>query len=275
MMARTRGAARLALAVLLVVAPISGGAVPAAAQSFDCLIEPNASVSVAFPVEGLVETVTVDRGDLVKAGQVLATLESSVERASVQLAKTRTELESALKSNQVRMDFGVRRFVRTDDMYKKDLVPLKELDEAETAKILAEIGVLEAKENQKLAELELERARAALELRTLRSPVTGVVVERVVQPGDHTKQTPVLKLAQIDPLRVEVIVPVARLGKIAVGMRADVTPEAPVNGVYPARVTVVDRVVDAASGTFGIRLELPNPDYRLPAGLKCKVRFPR
>ena len=41
----------------------------------------------------------------------------------------------------------------------------------------------------------------------------------------------------------------------------------------PARVTVVDRVVDAASGTFGVRLELPNPDYRLPAGLKCKVRF--
>ena len=36
-----------------------------------------------------------------------------------------------------------------------------------------------------------------------------------------------------------------------------------------------DRVVDAASGTFGVRLELPNPGYRLPAGLKCKVRFPR
>ena len=53
------------------------------------------------------------------------------------------------------------------------------------------------------------------------------------------------------------------------------TPEAPVNGAYQARVKVVDQVVDAASGTFGVRLELPNPGYRLPAGLKCKVRFPR
>ena len=41
-----------------------------------------------------------------------------------------------------------------------------------------------------------------------------------------------------------------------------------------ARGQVVDRVVDAASGTFGVRLELPNPNYALPAGLKCKVRFP-
>lgn len=274
-MTASRGVARLALAVLLAVAHVATASAPATAQGFDCLIEANASVPVAFPVEGLVETVRVDRGDLVTAGQVLATLESSVEKASVLLAKARAEIESALKSNQVRVDFGVRRFERTDEMYKKNLVPLKELDEAETAKVLAELGVLEARENTKLAELELGRATAALELRTLRSPVTGVVVERSVHPGEHTKQTPILKLAQIDPLRVEVIVPVAQLGKVAVGMKAEVTPEAPVGGVYQARVTVVDRVVDAASGTFGIRLEMPNPAYRLPAGLKCKVRFLR
>ncbi len=45
------------------------------------------------------------------------------------------------------------------------------------------------------------------------------------------------------------------------------------NNVFVARVVVVDPVVDAASGTVGIRLELPNPNYRLPAGLKCKVQF--
>jgi multidrug efflux pump subunit AcrA (membrane-fusion protein) len=52
-----------------------------------------------------------------------------------------------------------------------------------------------------------------------------------------------------------------------------VSPEEPVGGEYPATVTVVDRVVDAASGTFGVRLELPNPDRALSAGLKCRVRF--
>jgi multidrug efflux pump subunit AcrA (membrane-fusion protein) len=54
---------------------------------------------------------------------------------------------------------------------------------------------------------------------------------------------------------------------------ADVSPENPVGQVYKVKVTIVDRVIDAASGTFGVRLELPNPKYRLPAGLKCKVSF--
>jgi hypothetical protein len=57
-------------------------------------------------------------------------------------------------------------------------------------------------------------------------------------------------------------------------MVADVTPEPPFTRTYRAKVKVVDRVIDAASGMFGIRLELPNPDYSLPAGLKCKVRLP-
>jgi multidrug efflux pump subunit AcrA (membrane-fusion protein) len=72
---------------------------------------------------------------------------------------------------------------------------------------------------------------------------------------------------------VEVIMPVRTLGSVKVGMQAQVKPEAPVGGVYKAKVTIVDKVVDAASGTFGVRLELPNPDYRLPPGLKCKVLF--
>ena len=46
-----------------------------------------------------------------------------------------------------------------------------------------------------------------------------------------------------------------------------------IGGVHRAEVTVVDRVVDAASGTFGVRLALPTPDYALPAGLNCRVRF--
>ena len=250
--------------------------VPAAfAADLDCLIEPHVIVSVSSSVEGLLDTVSVDRGDLVEEGQVIATLESSVEKATVALAEARATVEYAIKSNQARLDFGVRRFVRTEDLFKKDLVPLKEMDEAETSKVLAELGLLEADENGQIAKLELERAKAALALRTVRSPVTGVVVERFLHPGEFAKQAPVLKLAQIDPLRVEVIAPVALLGKVAIGMRAEVMPEAPVLGVHGARVKIVDRVVDAASGTFGVRLELPNPGYRLPAGLKCKVRFPR
>jgi len=69
------------------------------------------------------------------------------------------------------------------------------------------------------------------------------------------------------------VVGAAILGKVAVGMTAQVKPESPVTASYTGKVTVVDPVVDAASGMFGIRIEIPNPNNRLPSGLKCTVRF--
>jgi RND family efflux transporter MFP subunit len=262
--------------VRLLVGLLLTGATPAvaAAQTLPCLIHPEATVVVSSPVDGVLERVLVDRGDLVKAGQVLATLESSVERAAVAAARVRAEKQSALKSGQARVEFGDRRYHRTREMFRKELVPLKEMDEAETAKVLAEFELLEAQEDLRLAKVELERVEAALGLRTILSPLSGVVVERLLGTGELAKQAPIIRLAQIDPLRVEVIVPVTFFGRILTGMSAEVLPEAPIGGTWPAKVTVVDRVIDAASGTFGVRLALPNPAYRLPAGLKCRVQFP-
>ncbi len=83
-----------------------------------------------------------------------------------------------------------------------------------------------------------------------------------------------MELAQIDPLNAEVTLPVNLYPAIKVGMRTKVILEAPLGGQYLAEVKIIDRVVAAASGTFGVRLELPNPNNRVPAGLKCKVIFP-
>ena len=99
------------------------------------------------------------------------------------------------------------------------------------------------------------------------------VVKRILAPGEFADPPQILEIAQIDPLRVEVFAPAALLPRIAKGMRAEVLLEAPIGGTHQAEVTVVDRVIDAASGTFGVRLALPNPDYALPAGLNCRVRF--
>jgi RND family efflux transporter MFP subunit len=241
----------------------------------DCLIEPYLVVNVTAAVEGLLEKVEVERGDLVRKGQVLARLESSVERATVALARARAVMESGVQSNRVRLDYSIRKVASNEDLLKQGGISEREVDEAKAQRDLNEIAIVEARENKRLAELELERAEAALGLRTIQSPVDGVVTARLLSAMELVKEAPIVKLAQLHPLRVEVFVPVSLLGKIAVGATAQVLPEAPIGGSHPARVTVVDRVVDAASGTFGVRLELPNPDYRLPAGLKCKVRFSR
>ncbi len=127
--------------------------------------------------------------------------------------------------------------------------------------------------NDRLADLELRRSTAEIARRTIKSPIPGVVTERSLSTGEFAKQDPILKIAQLDPLRVEAFAPVSMLGAIAVGDEAQVIPQEPVKGSYAATVTVVDKVIDAASGTFGVRLALPNPDYQLSAGLKCTLHF--
>ena len=268
---RTRGI--VVAGVVIAGLVLMGSALRASGAELDCLMQPREIVTVSAPVEGVLERVTVDRGDVVQVGSVLAALESSLERNMVAVARARAEQDYNLKANQVRLDFGERRFVRTDEMFKKSLIPLKELDEAETAKILAMYGLVEASEQKRLADLDLERAQTALALRAVKSPITGVVVERLRHPGElASREHPIVKIARLDPLRVEVFVPIALFGRVTVGQRAVVVPETPLNRPLEGTVIVVDKVADAASSTFGVRLEVANPGNRVPAGLKCKVR---
>lgn len=243
------------------------------AAEMACVIKPSAEISIGTPVEGLIQTVPVERGDWVTKGQVIVTLESSLEEATVALTKAKAEAEAALKSSQVKVGFSSRKLERALDLLKTNSIAQHDVDEAQTEKALAEMSYQEASENKRLAKLELNRAMAALHLRTIRSPINGVVVDRLLSPGELARQTPVMKLAQVDPLRVEVYAPLSLLGRLKTGMRAEVRPEGKGQPVYQAKIVVVNRVVDSASGTFGVRLEMPNPNNAIAAGLACTVEF--
>jgi multidrug efflux pump subunit AcrA (membrane-fusion protein) len=103
--------------------------------------------------------------------------------------------------------------------------------------------------------------------------MNGIVMERFKSAGEYVEEKPILRIAQLDPLHVEVIVPVEYLGRIKKGMQAKVTAVVPAAATHVATVERVDIVADAASGTYGVRLNLPNPDYQLSAGLRCKADF--
>ena len=259
---------------MLMMAMVSGLGWAAEPLVLDGLIEPSLIVNVGTSVPGVLKTVDVERGDMVKKGQILARLRSGVERATMELARARSELEATINERQARVDFAVRKQERYKELYKKKVIPCEKMDEAKTDSIMALMDLEEAREELRLAELELNRSIEVFKRMSIYSPISGVVMERFLSPGEYVEDQPVLKLAQIHPLYVEVFAPVELIGAIKVGMNAEITPQNPVGQkVYKAKVTIVDRVIDAASGTFGVRLELPNPQYRLPAGLKCRVAF--
>jgi len=224
------------------------GAKPAAAAPLECLAEPSMVANVGSPIDGVLDVVAVDRGDTVRKGQVVARLQSGVEAAAVALSKARVE-------------FGKRKMERNESLYQKQLISAQEKDEMET--------------ETRLREQELRKDEELLKLRTIVSPLDGVVVERRLAAGDLVRadKAVVFRLAQIDPLNIEVIAPATMFGALKTGMTGLVSFGPMLAGTYAARVVVVDRVVDAASGTLGVRLRLPNPGNRIPAGIKCSVRF--
>lgn len=239
----------------------------------DCVVEPHMVVDLSTQIDSIVETMHVERGDIVEKDQILVTLDSGVERAAVESARARADANADIRAGQVNVAFAERREERVQSLLEDDAVSTDQFDEVETETRLARLQLDQAEEATRLAHLELHRAEETLRRHTIRSPIDGVVVQRYLSPGESVRFQPMLRLAQIDPLRVEVIVPVSAFGKISVGQRAIVQPEEPMVGNYQAKVTIVDRVADAASGTFRVALDLPNPDYSLPSGLKCMVQF--
>jgi len=255
-------------------ASIPGGPTPAGdAEAFDCLIEPEQVVDIGSPVVGLIDKIHVERADLVSEGQLLVELESGAERAAVELARARAGMNGAEQAREANVKLGLAREARAKRLSQNNVLSDDLREEAETTAELARLELKQAREDRETASLQLAQAEELLRRRSITSPISGVVVERLMAPGERVDEEPILRIAQISPLRVEVTLPATRFGKVLPGMSASVEPEIPGNQVYVASVALVDRVIDAASGTFGVRLELPNPSQDIPSGLHCRVRF--
>jgi hypothetical protein len=147
------------------------------------------------------------------------------------------------------------------------------MDQVETDTQIAKHQVQQEKENKFIAELEYRRAKASLHRRTMMSPISGVVIERFKSVGEYVEDEPVMRIAQLDPLHVEVIVPMSHWGQIKSGMQAEVQLEIPGQDKHNATVIRVDQVADAASGTYGVQLVIPNPDYKIPSSVRCNLAF--
>ena len=244
-------------------------------QDLHCVVMPSAVADVASGVGGRVKTIQVERGDVVRSGQIVAALESGVEQANLVLAKKRAELKTNIHLRQARLEFEQRKVERTDKLHTQQVVSEHIQDEVETDAILAGWQLRQAIDDQSLAKLELARAQEVLSRRSVESPIDGVVVERFKWPGEYVEDEPILRVARLDPLWIEVVAPVSLYGEVSKNMMAEVVAETENGQPREARVVVVDPMADAASGTFRVRLELPNPDHTMLAGIKCNARFPK
>jgi len=248
---------------------------PAQDDSLDCLIEPSQVVELGSSVPGLVDRLVFERNNFVNKGEIVAQLDSRVELATLDLATARAEIDTSLNLRRENAAFGLRTQKRNQQLFKESTISAQDMDKVKTETYIAQLQARQEEDNQRIAQLEAERARQALERRTIRSPISGVIVERYKSVGEYIEAEPVYRIANLDPLHVELILPVDQLNTIEPGMQAEITLDlaSDDNTRHIAVVKSVDRVADAASGTFGVLLSMPNAGLRIPSGVRCNLNL--
>lgn len=215
------------------------------AQDSGCLIEPSADLKLGVPADGVLDRVMVERGEVVRKGQLLGRLNIDLETAQARTLATK-------------LAFGERKLDRNSELKDQNLIAPQDLDEIAT--------------NQKVAEMEFAESQERIKMRNIHSPVDGVVVDVYNQVGDLIKQDKIFRVARLDPLHVEIILPASRFGQIKPGQSMRVLTELGARDLK-GEVGAVDKVIDAASSTFRVRLIVPNPDNKVPSGQRCRIRF--
>lgn len=255
---------------LPIMAMVSSGVF---ASPVACLIEPEKVAELGTSSIGIIDRILVERGDYVQKGQVVALLKSDVERASVHVATARAEAEADLKAALVSEELAQAKLKRAHELFSVGFISKDAVEQADADARVARNRVVQAREAKGIARNELELSKSQLEQRKVTSPFSGIVIDRYRAEGERIEREPVLRIAKVDPLRVEAILPATYLGQIKAGTSVPIRTEIAGLQELTAKVVLVDTVIDAASNTFRVRMLLPNQDRRVPAGLRCKADF--
>lgn len=228
-------------------------------------VEPVTLVEVGTQVSGIIDKLYVDYNDKVTAGQLIAemdkvTLESDLEEAEAQLASSKTEYE-----------YRTKEYLRTKQLYEKELVSDAEYDEA--------LYLYEtAKNTYAQRQASIVGIRRNLGYATITSPIDGVVISRAVEEGQTVAagfETPTLFTIANDLTDMQVIADVdeADIGSVKEGQRVEFTVDAYPDDVFTGDVQQVrlEATTESSVVTYEVVITAYNPDLKLKPGLTANV----
>ena len=220
------------------------------APDHGCLIEPKMVVKLGSQATGVLDRVLVDRGDPVKSGTVVATLNSTIEARNAAIAHVRAKNDTEVRLAEEAAVFADSTFNRRNTLWKGKHVSDETFEKSEMDARMRRLEVERAKVALELAKLDADRAQALLDVRTIKSPIDGVIVVRKMSPGEFVRdESQIVEIAQIDPLFVHVFLPVGVHSRIRVGMPGLVGPEQAVGGELQSSVKMKDPVSTQLAGS--------------------------
>lgn len=256
-----------AVAAALALAFVGGQCFADDIQSFT---EPYRTINLAAAESGIVIGLNVEEGDPVEKDQALADLNQEVLKAGVEIARAHRDAVSGLKSAESELKLRSERLTKLQALRLNENASEEEVNRALLEFEVAEARVLQVREQLEIKRLEYERMRLQLALRTVRSPIDGIVTQLYRDIGEYVSPADpvVLTIVQLNPLRATFSVPVASVKSIRKGQSIPVKIDGvtkPVN----AQVELVSPVISADSQTVRVKVEIPNPGHRIRSGAKC------
>ena len=240
-----------------------------------CLVKPRRVIQLGSPVFGVLGAVLVDRSEVVKQGQDLARLNDQVEEVQAALDRFRAGNRTQIEAQTVDLEWNQRELERRRQLAGNMFSKANDVDEIATKIELDKVAIRKAEADLMTARLESARSDAQLAQKTIKSPMNGVVTDIKLNAGEFIyEQTPIMTIAEVDPLSVDLVMPAERYKSVRVGMIGELRLRPPVDATFPTQVDAIDPVIDPASDTFRVRLTLPNPGNAIPAGTRCSVRLP-
>jgi len=233
------------------------------------------TVDVVPKISGRIETVSVRLGDPVRKGQVLATVEDRELREQLRQIEASLEVSNAtvrqraadLKNAQSNLD-------RSRNLFARSLIARQALDDAEARfdAAVAQTDLANAQASQSLA--RLDELKINLANTNILSPVNGFVGSRRLDPGAFVgTNSAFISVVDIHFVRLVANLVEKDLGRIGTDMPADVEVDAYPGEVFKGKVARLAPVLDPATRTAQMEVEVPNPSSRLKPGMYARVRF--
>jgi membrane fusion protein (multidrug efflux system) len=198
-------------------------------------------VTVSTDLPGTIDRITFESGKTVRAGEVLAQLDTRQERAQ-------------LTAVQAQLDLARLNFARMKDLLNERVISQSEFDRAMT--------------DQKQSDAQVEEINTTISRKTIRAPFSGVLGIRQVSRGQFLAAGDAVVLLQsINPVYVNFGVPQQEAGQARVGKPVRITI-GDLGGIeMQGRITAVDAIVDQATRNVQVQATLANPDGKLRPGM--------
>ncbi|MEM6279432.1 MAG: efflux RND transporter periplasmic adaptor subunit [Verrucomicrobiota bacterium] len=252
-------------------------------------LEPYRSIDMDVAEVGVIGEIFVDEGQLVEEGEALLSLNNSVLEAQLEIAKIQSESTAAVTVAQADLDVATDRYTKLSKLRNSGTAHASEVARAQAEQKKAEGQLNIANEEKKIAGFRVDEIKAQIEKRFLRSPIRGIVLEinrdvaeTATASGGANPAKPLVRVAEIERLKLVVHVPASRVDRLEKGkvMPVRVLRQSSLsldreNSAIDTKGTIefVSPAIDPSSETIRTRLVLENATGELLSGSHALVLF--